>query len=91
MSKEKETIVQAAIWYEDGFITLPRPYRHPDLLTELHAKGFGWMDQMEGFLTSKGWFVSRERAYQIAKEAGQIIKRPDVTETPGTLYTEDLW
>lgn len=82
-----EKIEQAAVWYFGGFNTLPRPYRHADILLDIE----GLRDPLYGFLTSKGRFVTRKEAYPIAENAGQIISRPDVTPTPGILYTEDLW
>ena len=43
----------------------------------------------QGFVTSEGRYVSREEAWEIASNAGQIIDRP--YQTPGTLYSEDLY
>lgn len=42
----------------------------------------------QGFLTSKNRFVDRKEAWNIAKQADQIIK---VSGGEGTLYSEDLW
>jgi len=43
------------------------------------------MDTDQGFVDQWGVWMSRQEAYVVAKEAGQII-REDVT--PGTLYSE---
>lgn len=43
---------------------------------------------IQGFLTNLNRFVDRQEAWNIAKEANQIIK---VSGSVGTLYSEDLW
>lgn len=43
---------------------------------------------IQGFLTNLNRFVDRQEAWNIAKEANQIIK---VSGAEGTLYSEDLW
>jgi len=67
-----------------------------------HADFFLWMKQLhcvydkteveQGFLNYENsgaiCFVSREEAYQIAKREGQIKGQ---TDTPGELFSEDLW
>lgn len=46
-------------------------------------------DHVQGFLTSKNRFVTREEAFIIAKREGQII---DLSDTRGNkLYSEDLY
>ena len=42
----------------------------------------------QGFLTNEGRFVNRIEAFNIAKAAGQIIHKDDLTNE---LYTEDMW
>ncbi len=89
-----ERIAAAAIRSPDGTVwTLPRPARHCDVICHIWGKtGKPTIGNSgQGFLTDQGRFVTREEAYRIAKAADQIIFRPDVTPTPGTLYTEDLW
>lgn len=86
-----EKIEQAALWHPSGFLTLPKPYRHSDLLLDGEGYFLCQCCVKYGFLTSRGRFVDRKQAFKIAEAAGQIIQRPDVTPTPGTLYTEDLW
>ena len=67
-----------------------------------HADFFLWMKQLhciydkteveQGFLNYENpdtiRFISREEAYKIALEEGQL-KYP--TDTPGELFSEDLW
>lgn len=58
-------------------------YRHPDIIQRFK----GELDiHQQGFYTSKGRFVDRITAKQIAEEAGQIEKL-DTT----LLYSEDLY
>lgn len=98
---DNEIIETAAIQFpHGGVITYPRPHRHPDIMLseayefarKIEIDTTGNMEGLiEGFLTSQGRFVDRSEAYDLAKAAGQIIYRDDVTPTPGALYTEDLW
>jgi len=43
----------------------------------------------QGFIDQHGVFLTREEAYTIAKEAGQIIRRCGGDE--GTLFSENLY
>jgi hypothetical protein len=46
----------------------------------------------QGFLTTKGNFVNREIAYEMAERNGQIIGRDSgEPHCKGTLYSEDLY
>ena len=92
-------ITSAAIRVKGRVYRLVAPARHSDIW--LYAASKGETDKAvaageQGFMVTYGdmeadRFVSREEAYTIAKAAGQIIKRDDIAETVGTLYTEDLW
>ncbi len=88
-----EKIKAAAILLEDGqLLSLPPPNRHNDIMSDARVLLLSLKNSVQGFVTDKGdRFVTREEAYKIAKASDQIIYRPDVTLTPGTLYTEDLW
>lgn len=61
-------------------------WRHPDILYQYRDE----IDRSDsgGFCTSKGRYVSREEAYKIAVECGQITKGK-YSET--RLYSEDLY
>lgn len=88
----RERIVAAAISHPKGVtLSVQPPLRHCDIIVGAKAQGLRLAGWEQGFLTDLGRFVGRGEAYRIASEAGQIISRPDVTPTPGTLYTEDLW
>ena len=88
-------ILMAAIKLPNSTIgTITPPGRHSDIWSLLEDADFSTTEiaqGVQGFIEANGDFKTREEAYIIAKEAGQIIKRDDVTETIGTLYTEDLW
>ena len=87
-----EKIEAAAIKLKDGRIVFKfSPARHSDVMLDISTQGDSLSGAIQGFMTSEGRFVTREEAYKIADAAGQIIQREDVTPTPGTLYTEDLW
>lgn len=83
-----EKIVAAAIAWKGLVISKPRPARHHDVLNAAHeATGLVTLDQ-QGFLTSDGDFVSREVALEMAKAAGQIVKKHGSLRE---LYSEDVW
>jgi hypothetical protein len=83
----RERIVCAAI-----FRTCATPIicgvRHSDCLEIMKRlwlpKGLG----VQGFMTSRGRFVSRKKAYQIAKRSNQIKRQ---TGEKGVLYSEDIY
>lgn len=86
----KERIIAAAIQWEGVTISLPKPARHGQVLhcAEQFLPNGAPAWACQGFLTSKGRFVNRVQARQIAYIAGQNPK-----ETGGCrdLYSEDLW
>lgn len=79
-----EQIKHAAALWADGEITKGRDHG------QAIQKRQGWRESKEtpccGFITSKGLFVSRGRAAQVAAAVGQITK---VNE--GGLQSEELW
>lgn len=60
-------------------------WRHPDIMYRFKDI---LADDIGGFLTSKGRYVDREEAYEIALNAGQIEKTSNVKKT---LFSEDLY
>ena len=89
---EQERITHVAIKLADGtIVSLPKPARHSSVLLQCQAKGFTCRNSTQGFLTSKGRFVTREEAYPIAVAAGQLIGREQGGGTSGRLYSEDVW
>ena len=89
----KLIIVAAAIKVKDVTVSLPAPNRHHHIIHKIFE--YGWLtDEIrkndlaeQGFIDSSGHFRSREEAFKIADEAGQII----TGSTRGYLFSEDLW
>lgn len=50
-------------------------------------------NEVQGFLTSKGDFVNREKAWEIAEDAGQILFEEswNTLEDRKILYSENVW
>lgn len=85
-----ERIVAAAI-YAGAVISLPPPARHHTILhsmvmiMDIDAIKNG---HNQGFLTSAGRYVNRVEGWQIASDAGQILRN---TAGRPELYSEDMW
>lgn len=86
-----ERIVAAAVIYHGLIIYAPPPARHGDILRLLHevkeGAGSGVKHDGQGFITSTGRYVARIEAMQIAKAAGQLIRKPYNAE----LFSENLF
>jgi hypothetical protein len=97
-------ITQAAVLYRGQVWTLPQPARHHIILQAI-AMSY-WdpdkqepcqvRDEIQGFITNEGKFVTRTDAFKLALEAGQLKHiNKDVLElkkhTAGMLFSEDLW
>lgn len=89
-----ETIVSAALLVNGEVWSLPRPARH-HVLIEAWCSSH-WRDgskaripndHIQGFVTSRGRFVDREAARELAIKSGQI----EVSLVHKKLTTEDLW
>ena len=99
-----EFILCAAIYYEDGIKRKHQPanisagvvvcgQRHANcfiVLNELLQDKFDKTKHHQGFLTSKGRFVDRVEAFQLAKKSGQIIT-PIKDDEVNILTSEDLY
>jgi hypothetical protein len=85
------TIERAAILHRGQVYSLPKPYRHHNVIREMASFGFG-QDAMwdQGFVTSAGRYVSRDMAVVLAAIAGQITF-PKRTNPQDELFSEDLW
>lgn len=93
-----ETITEAAVqvewrgWWGEReplllTFTVPRPLRHDSAIEAAHGalKLEGPLgEHVQGFVTSRGRFVGREEAAEIATRAGQC-KPTDY------LFSEDVW
>lgn len=87
-----ELVDVAAIRYDGITYTVPRPYRHHNVIWLMRGLGgFGpeaVSPKHQGFLTTKGRFVDREEALKIAIAGDQVIVK---YESQTELYSEDMW
>lgn len=87
----REQIAQAAINYDGKVWAVEVPGRHHTIARtrfetlgpDYHLEGRA----IQGFVTTRGRFVDRKEAAQIAIESGQLEK----LSWPPDLYSEDLW
>jgi hypothetical protein len=98
---EREYIMCAANYYDDGQDHLYQPYnidkgfivagwRHPCCGYSYLASNpweKRWDICVQGFLTNKNRFLNRDEALSVARESGQVIG--DILG--GELTSEDLW
>lgn len=92
-SSEIERIDRAALLLpgSNEVVTLPRPARHHTIIHDLANRGIGIEARAgatQGFTTSTGRFVKRGPAVEIARLAGQLIRK---TQPLDQLFSEDLW
>lgn len=76
---------------EDGLIVTGVRHYSPDmraLLSRIYGAGYHARVKEQGFIDSRGQFLSREAAWKVAEENGQI--RYEVSR-PGTLFSENLY
>lgn len=90
----EETIVAAACIHKGTIYSLPPPARHHNVMRHIWdtvgAEVFIGPGA-QGFLTSRGRFVSRATALRIVLAAGQLqIDHPSLN-AGGRLFSEDLW
>lgn len=80
-----ELIKHAAVMADNGWIFIGK--NHGDCFHKLQGVGLKAFHKAEGqgFVTSKGRFVFRDKAGKIAFEAGQIDKETNL------LFSEDMW
>jgi hypothetical protein len=83
-------IVGVAIKLKDGKVTsLLAPNRHHHIFEFYRKQGLSFMDvrdNIQGFITESGDFVTREEAWDIALESGQACGMHG-----SILTSEDLW
>lgn len=89
----QESIVSVAIMLSDKAFVAPteqyQTWRHGDLMAEMARCGIPTpIIGVQGFQTDKTRFVDRAEALEIAKTAGQIIKK---TGNESMLFSEDVW
>lgn len=92
-----EIVIGAANRSPEGLVVMCKRHCSPDFY-EITERIFGthtesgdlirYHDWDQGFVTNRRDFVTREEAWEVAKNANQIRR---VTGKPGTLYSEDLY
>lgn len=82
----------------DLICTMAKPSRHADILHALNSqfmsgrKASSIIDEVEGFLDDKGFFLDRAEAYKHAKRFGPpLVKREPGDYQGPELFSEDLW
>lgn len=73
-------------------VAAPRPARHHNLWAYLEEYGVTIQARatvVQGFLSAKGYWLTRQQAFKMAREMNQIVN-PTVFQ-PGQLYSENLW
>lgn len=95
-------IVCAAMLMDDGHIVTGVRHYSPDMratLRRMYGMGFKlfgkWVKRPyhlrvveQGFINTRCQFLTREEAWKAAEANGQIR---EITGSPGTLYSEDLY
>ena len=104
MDRKVEYILCAAIHYKDNRVYPAQPtnidtgivalgYRHKNCYDAMTILGYDMQlvnRTHQGFLTSHNRYVDRKEAYQIAKNAGQLLMNLDEQEQP-ELISENLY
>ena len=99
---DKEIVICAAIWVKDyknkpyGPINIPSGtvfcgLRHCSIISQLAAYGIAHKNRsIQGFLTSKNRFLTREEASELVRNNNQemVVDRNAIREQ---LYSEDLY
>ena len=83
----KRRVVCAALLSGDGAIVCGP--RHYDRVMSMQIGQADWRTAKQGFVDQYGHFMSREEAFVVATEAGQIIRR--VGGDNGRLFSENLY
>lgn len=83
-------VVCAAMWKDGRLITGPRHYDRAMRKQMEAAEGLLWWRGCEqGFVDQFGIFMTREQAWEVAMEQGQIHR--ETGAPPGKLYSENLY
>ena len=89
-------VVCAAIRAEDGSLVLGARHYDLGMRAQIHRAGMGRellcrRGPDQGFVDSDGTYLTREEAYSLAVDAGQLRQGASVCNTPGLLFSEDLY
>lgn len=86
-----DRLVSAAMLMDDGLIVAGVRHFSPDMRATLHriyGDGYQRRVKEQGFIDTRGNFLTRAEAWQVATEHKQIRR---AVSTPGTLYSENLY
>lgn len=94
-----EYVMCSAIWIDDGIDYYYQPYnidkglvycghRHSCIIQQIPSEIKKQFHGIQGFLTTKNRFLTREEALELVKENGQL---PSGKIIGGVLTSEDLW
>ncbi len=76
---------------EDGDVVVGIRHFSPEMrkiMLKAYGEKYHLKVKQQGFVDQMGVFLSREDAWKIAEERGQIRRQ---VSTPGTLYIENLY
>lgn len=86
----KRVIVCAALQrFSDSLVICGARHFDDLMVSQVQELGGDWDEPEQGFIDNYGKFLTREMAYLVAKEAGQIVRR--VGGDNETLYSENLY
>lgn len=84
-------ITHVAIKVKGVLYARPSPFRHQDVIRDIVEATGKPLDasNLQGFLDSRGKFLERRNALDVALKAGQVKCTDSVRA--GRLFSEDLW
>lgn len=90
IDRTKQRVVCAAIMKHDVIVCGPRHFDETmhTIIRLLPFDEGHFRDAEQGFVDQRGRFLTREQAFTIAADEGQIIEDPNI---PGHLFSEDLY
>lgn len=84
-------IVCAAMKMNDGFVVVGIRHYSPEMrkvLNRLYGPAYKRRVEEQGFVDQFGNFLTREDAWKVAEDKGQIRRQ---VSAPGTLFSENLY
>lgn len=81
-------ITHVAIEQNGVIYSLAKPKRHSDIINSVPEKEVpSWKGSIQGFIDDNGTFLTREEAFIVTMQIGQI-KGSSISDR---LFSEDLW
>jgi len=91
MEKPTQRVVCAAIRNSEGKIICGARHYDGIMHSQIIADGGNWITADQGFIDQFGTYLTRQEAYLIAKENGQIIRDHENADHGQELYSENLY